>query len=223
MLNPYDWQEAMSNRVAYVAGRIENGAPVLGVSIDAGILIFTYRRQSQKIFEVYDRLAFAGLGQQSDIESMRVMAVEFAHREGYTRSEADVTIQRVVTSVSSPIKKAFGDFSYAPVIAMGVFAELGATPDQDQYYTVDFDGDYHLLRNCFVLSGREYVGPKLDEAIHRDATIESATQRLRQLWLEAAVATSGDEVSLDGLTEEIVFLDRQTGREQVFRHLAPIV
>ena len=61
-MNPYDWQEAMSNRVAYICGRLENGAPVLAISSNVGILIFTYRRQSQKIFEIYDKLAFAGLG-----------------------------------------------------------------------------------------------------------------------------------------------------------------
>ena len=54
MMNPYDWQEAMSNRVAYISGRLENGAPVLAISLNVGILIFTYRRQSQKIFEIYD-------------------------------------------------------------------------------------------------------------------------------------------------------------------------
>ena len=48
MMNPYDWQDAMQNRVSYILNRIEKGAPVLAVSLDAGILLFTYRRQSQK-------------------------------------------------------------------------------------------------------------------------------------------------------------------------------
>jgi proteasome alpha subunit len=220
MMNPYDWQEAMSNRVAYIGGRLENGAPVLAISLNVGILIFTYRRQSQKIFEIYDKLAFAGLGQQSDIESIRVMAVEFAHREGYTRSEKDVTIQRVVTSVSAPIKKAFGDFSYAPILANCLFAELGEKPGDDHYYTVEYDGDYHLQRESVVLSGRSYLGPKLTELIPVDATVETAVDKLKDLWLEAAAGNSGEEVSLDGLTPEAVLMERGTHREQVLREVA---
>jgi proteasome alpha subunit len=220
MMSPYDWQEAMSNRVSYITGRLENGAPVLAVSLNVGIVIFTYRRQSPKIFEVYDRLAFAGLGQQSDIEAIRVMAVEFAHREGYARSEKDVSIQRVVTSVSAPVKKAFGDFSYAPIIASCLFAELGESMEKDQYYSVDYDGDYHLVRECVVLSGRNYLGPSPTSLIPPDSTVEFAIDKLKDLWLEAAASNSGDEVSLDGLTPDIVLLERNSGREQVFRSIS---
>lgn len=216
-MHPYDWQEAMGNRVSYITGRLENGAPVIAVSLNVGIVIFTYRRQSQKVFEVYDRLAFAGLGAQSDIESIRVMAVEFAHREGYTRSEQDVTIQRVVTSVSAPIKKAFGDFSYSPIIANCLFAELGESIDKDQFYTVEFDGDYHLQRECVVLSGRNYLGPSPTQIIPPDSSVEFAVDKLKDLWLEAAASNSGDEVSLEGLTPDVVLLERESTRDQVFR------
>jgi hypothetical protein len=34
-------------------------------------------------------------GQQADVEAMRVTAIEFAHQEGYARSESDATIGRV--------------------------------------------------------------------------------------------------------------------------------
>lgn len=219
MLNPYDWQEAMNNRVAYIINRIEKGAPVLAVSIDAGILMFTYRRQSPKIFEIYDRLAFAGLGQQSDIESIRVMAVEFAHREGFTRSEQDVTVQRVVTAVSAPIKKSFADFSYAPTLALSMFAELGSTPEQDCYYVVDFDGDYHLNKNSIVLSGRSETRVPLHEAIGPKTTVPTAVKKLTELWLEVASIQGEEEVILDGLTPEVLLMERNSPRENVFREI----
>ena len=221
MMNPYDWQDAMQNRVAYILNRIEKGAPVLAVSLDAGILIFTYRRQSQKLFEIYDRLGFAGLGQQSDIESIRVSAMEFAHKEGFTRSEQDVTVQRVVTAVSAPIKKAFGDFSYSPILAISLFAELGSTPEQDTYFIVDFDGDYHLHKGCAVLSGRSTTKTPLCETIPAKTSVEKAVKLLASEWLVLASLEGEQDVSLDDLTPEIMLMERNSAREDIFRKITP--
>ncbi len=209
----------MQNRVAYILNRIEKGAPVLAVSLDAGILIFTYRRQSQKIFEIYDRLGFAGLGQQSDIESIRVMAMEFAHKEGFTRSEQDVTVQRVVTAVSAPIKKAFADFSYSPILAISLFAELGSTPEQDSYFVVDFDGDYHLHKYSVALSGQSASKTDLHEAIPPKTTIDKAVQLLQNEWLKLASSDGEQDVSLEDLTPEIMLMERNSTREDIFRNI----
>ena len=217
MLTPYDWQEGMNNRVSYIQGRIERGAAVLAVSLDAGIVIFTYRRQSPKTFEIYDKLAFAGLGQQSDIEAIRTAAMEFAHREGYSRSEQDVTIQRVVTAVSAPIKSAFNDFSSAPALAISLFAELGTTPDKDQFYVMDFDGDYHLHRHTASLSGAEHSPLTLREDIPLETTPEKAAQKLATVWMQMTSKNGESEVSLEGLTPEVLFMERNSKRENVFR------
>ncbi len=221
MMNPYDWQDAMQNRVSYILNRIEKGAPVLAVSLDAGILIFTYRRQSQKIFELYDRLGYAGLGQQSDVESIRIMAIEFAHKEGFTRSEQDVTIQRVVTAVSAPIKKAFADFSYSPILALSMFAELGSSPELDSYFVVDFDGDYHLHKLSATLSGRSSKKANLHEAIPAKTTVGKAVEILSQEWLKLASLDGEQEVSLDDLTPEVMLMERNSTREDIFRSITP--
>src|SRR3954462_3208733 len=124
MYTPYDWQESIGNRASYIEGKLSQGAPAMAVSLDAGILVFTYRSQAQKIYEIYDRLIFAAIGQQSDIEALRTAAVEFTHQEGYNRSEQDVTIQRVASAMSTPLKRSFGDFSTAPFVARGLFGEV---------------------------------------------------------------------------------------------------
>src|SRR2546423_11440604 len=123
MLTPYDWQEGIGHRAQYVENKLEQGSPVLALSIKEGILLVTYRRNARKIFEIYDRLAFAAVGQQSDIESLRVAAVDFAHQEGFNRSEQDVTIQRVVTALSGAGEKTFCEFSNSPVVVGARFAE----------------------------------------------------------------------------------------------------
>ena len=184
MYTPYDWQEGIGNRAQYIEGKLAQGVPVLAVSIDQGIVLFTYRRQARKIYEVYDRLAFAGVGQQSDVEALRVAAVDFAHQEGYNRSEQDVTIQRVATALSGPLKKAFADFGSAPVIARSLFAEVCATPEEDAYYVLDYDGDYAISKGFAVLAGSESQQEALAGKISAGsyASADKAVAGLTEVW-----------------------------------------
>lgn len=216
MVTPYDWQEGIGNRASYIETRLEAGAPILAVSLDSGILVYTRRRRLPKVYEVYDRILFAALGQQSDVEALRIAALEFASREGFTRSEADVTIQRVVVAVSTPLKRAFGDFSSAPFLVRGLFAELGDRPDQDEYYALEYDGDYEPYAGRAVIAGSADLANRLRERVSEiaaDLTPADATDALRAIYDEI--------VPLDpALSEEVVLLDRVTHRENRFRRLS---
>jgi proteasome alpha subunit len=226
MFTPYDWQEGIGHRAQYVEGKLAQGAPVLAVSLQEGILVYTFRRQAPKIYEVYDRLVFAGIGQQSDVEALRVAAVDFAHQEGFRRSEQDVTIQRVVSSLSAPIKRAFGDFSTAPFVVRGLFAEVAERPQDDSYHVLDYDGDYSTRTGgfAFVAGGAEaetLLKERLGALKLDTLQPEKAVDALRQIWL-AAVDPSGEREESDvveGLQPEAVVLERKTERENRFRWL----
>lgn len=225
MYTPYDWQEGIGNRASYIEGKLAQGAPVLAVSLDSGILVFTYRRQARKIYEIYDRLIFGAIGQQSDVEALRNAALEFAHREGFNRSEADVTVQRVATALSEPVKRAFNDFTAAPVVARSLFGEVNETPADDLYYTVDFDGDYGVGRRNAVIAGTleaaEGFRARLDD-IDRATSASDAVSMLESVWTSIIdpEGAKGSEL-LDGLSPEAVLLERSNARENRFRLLTP--
>ncbi|RYG33157.1 hypothetical protein EON81_18905 [bacterium] len=217
MLTPYDWQEGIGNRAQYIEGKLAQGAPILAVSLQSGILVFTFRRRARKIYEIYDRLIFAGLGQQSDVEAVRLAALEFASREGFQRSEADVTIQRVATAMSAPLKKAFGDFGSSPLVARSLFAEVGETPDEDLYYILDYDGDFAPAHHHAAVAGTLEAGARLDEALKSvDGSLspEDAMTRLQEIW--RSLETEGDHREED-LSPEGVLLERAGGRVNRFR------
>ncbi len=71
MQTPYDWQEAIGQRAQYVATRLKSGVPVVGLSVQEGVLAMTMRRNAPKLYEVYDRLMMGVIGQQSDVEQLR--------------------------------------------------------------------------------------------------------------------------------------------------------
>lgn len=220
MITPFDWQEGIGNRAQYIEGKLRHGSPVLAVSLNAGILIYTRRRQSRKIFEVYDRLAFAAIGQQSDVESLRTAAVEFAHQEGYNRSEQDVTIQRVVTALSGPVKNAFGDFSTSPLVAKSLFAEVNATPDQDEFYVLGYDGDYARSRRYALVAGSDDFATDATAKLADtplDTDPKDAISLLSNVW-ESLMDLDGP---IDDLTAEAMLIDRSGEREDRFRLLLP--
>lgn len=165
MVTPYDWQENIGHRAKFVESRLEGGIPVAAASIPDGILFATFRYQSTKIFEIYDRIAFSAIGQQSDVESVRVAAIEFCHQEGYRRSEDDVTIQRVATHLSQPIKRAFGDFSTAPMVVRSLFAEIAESPSGDRFFAIDYDGDYSVYKKYFFLAGTREAGETMGKSV----------------------------------------------------------
>lgn len=226
MFTPYDWQESIGNRASYIEAKLSQGAPAIAVSLDSGILVFTYRRQARKIFEIYDRLIFAGIGQQSDVESLRTAAVEFTHQEGYNRSEQDVTIQRVVSALSSPLKRAFADFSTAPFVARALFGEVQQSADEDLYYTLDYDGNFTVSRRFAVVTGTESV---LDAVRTRMAdfkpktTPEKALESLKEIWASSLDPENeeDDKAQVGDLKPQAMLLERGAERENRFRVLTP--
>jgi proteasome alpha subunit len=225
VLTPYDWQEGIGNRAQYIEGKLEAGSPVVALSVADGILLVTYRRQTRKLFEIYDRIAFAGIGTQSDVEAIRIAAVDFASREGYQRSEQDVTIQRIASAVSTPIKRAFGDFSSAPFVVRSLFAEVNETPDADLFYTVDYTGDYTVGRSIAVIAGDEAVFLSLSERINEVDRSKQAADVLDAVfdhWQEAITPQEGTrEEAIEGLKPEALLIERSDVRVDRFRRLTP--
>lgn len=222
MMTPYDWQEGIGHRAQYVEARLTAGVPVVAVSLDAGILAVTFRRQSRKIYEIYDRLMFAGLGLQSDVEAQRVAAIDFSHQEGFQRSEQDVTIQRVVAAISDPVKRAFADFGSPPVVAKTLFMQVGEAPALDRYYEIDYHGDFTTGRGAGFLCGSaaaaELIGQGLKETFLEGVAVDEATSQLEALIVRSLDldGSLGADKAKEGLTLEAAIMDRSADSPRVF-------
>lgn len=192
------------------------------LSLDEGILAFSVRRQAPKIYEIYDRLMCGALGQQSDVESLRVAAIEFAHQEGFNRSEDDVTIARVVAAISGPMKRAFADFNTVPYVVQALFAEVGETLEEDSYYLLDSDGDYSVHRKIGYLSadpdGTSKIYDGLNAIKTKGLTPKAAIDELKTVW--TVVLSGNEKASFDELTKnltlDVALLRRERGLESPF-------
>lgn len=225
MITPYDWQEGIGHRASYVESRLASGTPVLALSLPEGILALTVRRQAHKLYEVYDRMMMTAIGQQSDVEALRVAAIDFAHQEGYQRSEHDVTIQRVISTLSQPLKRAFGDFNSSPFVVRSLFLEVANEPVADGFYVLDYDGDFSILKLSAYLAGNEDQASVIREGLNalegQALELPDAVAALKPIWAKAMDPEGGK--TFDQLTEhldvEIAILERQPTRDRRFRRI----
>jgi proteasome alpha subunit len=245
--SPYDWNENIRHRSEYIENILREGSPVVGVSCQEGLLMVTFRRHQRKIFEIYDNLLFAGIGRQSDIESVRLTSIDLAHQEGFTRSPDDVSAQRIVGFAISPaLKKAFSDAFSGPFVLRGLFAEMGKTPDDDLFYTLNYDGEFTPYSRYSVVAGTQTAEdrmlkylvpgetgafPDLNVALERAVMAWAAGRRISAFRspdeeAELGGASKEEEQALTFLREglgdlavEAAILERNTTRENKFRLL----
>ncbi len=190
---PFDANEAIRHRREFAEEGLRGGSPVVGVSFDEGLLLLTVRKTQRKVFEVYDRLIYSAIGNQSDVEAIRVGSIDVTHREGFDRSPDDVTGQRLIGfSLSPTLKRLYGDFTGAlPAVIRAMFGEVGSTPEDDTFYILNFDGESTISRGFAAVGGTARaedrmalslvgVGPKTTRA--------QALDRALKAWGEGALA-----------------------------------
>ena len=245
--SPYDWNENIRHRSEYIENILREGSPVVGIACHEGLLLVTMRRNQRKIFEIYDTLLFAGIGKQSDIESVRIAAIDLAHQEGFTRSPDDVSAQRIVGFAISPaLKKAFADPFAGPFVLRGLFAEMGKTPEDDLFYTLNYDGEFTPYSRYAVVAGTQTAEDRMLKYLQPGETgdfpdLATALDRALLAWgagrRASAIRSPEEETELGGeageeeqvrrflrdgrgdLVVEAAILDRQTNRDARFRTL----
>lgn len=240
MYSPFDFNQTIVHRADYVEERLKSGAPVVGISYDGGVLLFTVRRAPRKIFEIYDQMMFAALGNQADVEAVRLAAIDFCHQEGFQRSPDDVSVQRLVGfAISPPLKRAFGDPMTTPNVMRAIFAEMGKTPDKDAFFVLNYDGEFTSSSRFAIAAGSDAAYDAMQASLQKSLgenvlDFKAALQAAAEAWKAGAQPVSRDDDDEDrtkptehddfagALKEgrvEAAILERFTPRESKFRLL----
>lgn len=194
--SPYDWNESIQQRNEYIEDRLRDGSPVVTLPYDGGLLTLSVRQSQRKIYEIYDRLMFSAIGNHSDIEQIRIAAIDVAHAEGFSRSPEDVSIQRMVSFRISPaIKKIYSDPFAQPVVLKGIFAELGKTSDRDQILTLSYDGEFASAARFAVIAGTSFAEDAMRS--HIESEIEAGPGTLAAVSRIGLVAWGIGKHNLD--------------------------
>jgi|SaaInl4_135m_RNA_FD_contig_41_302049_length_1324_multi_5_in_0_out_0_2 proteasome alpha subunit len=197
---PHRWLQAVENRILYVEKRLRGASPVVGLPYEDGAVLFTVcPHGQQKLYEVYDRLALGGLGHPADVERLRMMAINLAHTEGFTRSAADVTLQRLLNFAIAPqVKTAFDEVFRSPVIAKFLMVELDHVTDDTRFFTLNFDGNFSSRDTFGIAAGthqaEELMARRLEEHPPSSASLSDVLESALMVWAVGhAVDTNGTQ------------------------------
>jgi len=205
-------EQLIKDRAEFAKKGIQRGRPIAVVEYDEGILLIGENpsRSLHKIGEIYDRVAFAGVGRFNEFETLRVAGIRYADVKGYTYARADVTGKGLANAYSQAVGQIF-THEVKPYEVEVLVAELGN--DENHLYHVRFDGTLRDQHGFAMLGGDE------------DRLFEPLTAGWRSgMSLEDAIALTTSAIrdtadeSTPGADWEAAVLDRTLGRRK-FRRL----
>ena len=85
-------EQVMKDRADYARKGIARGRALVAVQYADGIVIVAENPSNtlRKVSEIYDRIAFAGVGKYNEFDQLRVAGVRAADLKGYQYSRTDV-------------------------------------------------------------------------------------------------------------------------------------
>lgn len=206
-------EQVMKDRADYARKGIARGRSLVAAVCAEGIVIAAENPSStlRKVSEIYDRIAFAGVGKYNEFDQLRISGVRAADLKGYSFSREDVDARSLANQYAQILGQVF-THEMKPLEVEILVAEVGAGPDDDQLFHLLYDGTVIDETGSAVLGGdAETVAERLAAALPADPDLGAA--------LAAAVgALAGADRTLAAGDLEVALLERSAPR-RCFRRL----
>ena len=204
-------EQVMKDRAEYAQKGIARGRSLVATTYDVGIAMVAENpsRSLHKISEIYDRIAFGGVGKYNEYDQLRVAGIRHADTKGFAFSREDVDARSLANLYAQYLGNVF-THEMKPLEVEILVAELG--DDENQLYHIAYEGTITDEDRFAVLGG--------------DA--ETITERVAAAWqpdwdmataIKAAVAAlAGPDRTLAAGDLEVATLSRGNGR-RTFRRI----
>jgi proteasome alpha subunit len=206
-------EQAMKDRADYARKGIARGRSLVGLAYDDGIVITAENPSNtlRKVSEIYDRIAFAGVGRYNEFDQLRVAGVRAADIKGYQYSRDDVDARSLANQYAQILGQIF-THEFKPMEVEILVAEVGTSAGEEQMFHVNYDGTIVDEARYSVLGG---------DADAITARIESSWREgmsLAEALAAAIQALSGPDRTLVADDLEVGLLSRSNGR-RAFRRV----
>ena len=207
-------EQVMKDRADYARKGIARGRALVAVRYADGIAIVAENSSEtlRKVSEIYDRIAFAGVGKYNEFDQLRVAGVRAADLKGFQYSRDDVDARSLANQYAQILGQIF-THEMKPMEVEILVAEVGHTPDDDQMFHLLYDGTVFDHRDYTVLGGdADAIAARISGAFEEGFDEPRAVR--------AGVASlAGPERTLDAADLEVALLCRGNGR-RCFRRLS---
>jgi proteasome alpha subunit len=206
-------EQMMKDKADYARTRIARGRPVAACTYSDGVLLVAENPSTNlfKISEIYDRIAFAGVGRYNEFDQMRQAGVRYADTTGYQFSRDDVDGRALANQYAQQLGLIF-THEMKPYEVEILVAEVGITTTDDQLFHVLYDGMVTSYTHYHAMGG-ESEG--LLEAI-KEAFVDGWELTTALKALVKILAGADREIPVEDL--EVAILDRNAPR-RTFRRL----
>jgi proteasome alpha subunit len=162
------------------------------------------------VSEIYDRIAFAGVGRYNEFDQLRRSGVQHADVKGYQYSREDVDARSLANLYAQYMGNVF-THEMKPLEVEILVAEVGAAAGDDQLFHIQYDGVVVDEVRMTVLGGEaDNITRHLEAAFDADWDLRTA--------LRAAVAAlSGADRHLAPGDIEVAILARSGSRRAFHR------
>jgi proteasome alpha subunit len=206
-------EQVMKDRADYARKGIARGRSAVAVLYADGILIAAENASAtlHKVSEIYDRIAFAGVGRYNEFDQLRVAGVRHADLKGYQYSREDVDARSLANAYAQMLGQIF-THEMKPMEVEILVAEVGIDSATDQVFHILYDGSVVDEDTYSVIGGdAEAIGARLEAAYQPGLDLPAAVQA-------AVSALSGPDRTLGADDLEVAVLARGNGR-RAFRRL----
>ena len=213
-------EQIMRDRSEYARKGIARGRGVVVLTYTDGVLFVAENASSalHKVSEIYDRIAFAGVGKYNEYENLRVAGIRLADLRGYSYDRRDVTARALANAYAQTLGTIFTEQQKPYEVELCV-AEVGDTPDGDQLYRLSYDGTIVDEPDFMVMGGQsDAIATEMRGKYKRGLDLAGAIG-IAVNALGTAGSADGQRRSLPATQLEVAVLDRTRGKRK-FRRLA---
>lgn len=205
-------EQMVKDRADFARKGISRGRALIATQCAEGILIVAENPSStlRKISEIYDRIAFAGVGKYNEFDQLRMLGVRQADLTGFQYSRRDVEARSLVNQYAQAIGHEFTSGA-KPLEVEILVAEVGDDKNGDRLFHITFDGTVLDEHGFSVIGGdAEAVLARLQEKAPTDDSLGAT--------LRAAVsALAGPDRTLGPTDIETALLTRTSRRRRFER------
>jgi proteasome alpha subunit len=154
----------------------------------------------RKISEIYDRIAFAGVGKYNEFDQLRVAGVRAADLKGYQFSRLDVDARGLANQYAQILGQTF-THEMKPLEVEILVAEVGLTPEQDQLFHIMYDGTVIDEHQFTVLGGdMETIRGRMAERFVAGSNLQDAVKFAHQALSTTDLPINSSELEVAVLT-----------------------
>ncbi len=206
-------EQFMKDKADFARKNIGRGRPLVATVYAEGVLICSENssRSLHKVSEIYDRIAFAGVGKYNEFDQLRRSGVQHADIKGYQFSREDVDARSLANVYAQYMGNVF-THEMKPLEVEILVAEVGARPGDDELFHILYDGTVVDEDRFSVLGGEAEAITARFAATYRDGW------SINEALVACVQALAGTERQLGPGELEVAVLDRGNGR-RAFRRV----